>query len=131
MSHTSVGSSNTRKNIPGTTQQAHYTPKVVIPLPPDAAIREIIGKSYDPEKTLNVLKMFAGTEDMYGATIGLVKAIFQTKGIDPKIREMIILRAAAVLNAPYEWQANTQMAKNAGLSSKEIDAAGSDGPVAG
>ena len=24
---------------------------------------------------------------------------------------MIILRAAAVLNAPYEWQANTQMAK--------------------
>jgi hypothetical protein len=26
---------------------------------------------------------------------------------------------------------NTQMAKNAGLSSKEIDAAGSDGPVAG
>jgi hypothetical protein len=55
--------------------------------------------------------MFAGTEDMYGATIGLVKAIFQAKGIDPKIREMIILRAATVLDAPYEWQANTLMAR--------------------
>src|SRR6202044_2328198 len=75
--------------------------------------------------------MFAGTEDLYETTVGLVKAIFQTQGIDPRIREMIILRAAAILNAPYEWQANTQMAKNVGLSPKEIDAAASDGPVVG
>jgi alkylhydroperoxidase family enzyme len=95
---------------------AHYTSKVEIPLPSDETVRRIIGKSYSPEKTLNVIKMFAGTEDMFEATIGLVKAIFQTQGIDPKLRKMIILRAATVLDAPYEWQANTQMAKNAGLS---------------
>ena len=53
-----------------------------------------MGKSYQPEKTLNVLKMFAGTEDMFEATIGIVKAMFSAKGIDPKIRETIILRAA-------------------------------------
>jgi alkylhydroperoxidase family enzyme len=110
---------------------AHDVPRVAIPLPSDAAVRRIIGKSYDPEKTLNVIKMFAGTEDMFEATIGLVKAIFQAQGIDPKTREMIILRAATLLDSPYEWQANTQMAKNVGLSSKEIDAAASDGPVVG
>jgi alkylhydroperoxidase family enzyme len=110
---------------------AHQTSKVAIPLPSDEAVRRIIGKSYNPEKTLNVIKMFAGTEDMFEATIGLVKAIFQARGIDPKLREMIILRAATVLNAPYEWQANTQMAKNTGLSANEIEAAGSDGPVVG
>ena len=44
---------------------------------------------------------------------------------------MIILRASKVLNAPYEAQANVQMAKNAGLSSAEIDAAAGDGPVSG
>jgi hypothetical protein len=70
MSHTSVGSSNTRKSIPGTTQQAHHTPKVAIPLPPEATIRtirEIIGKSYDPEidlvalfKALNQLLVAVG-----------------------------------------------------------------------
>jgi hypothetical protein len=43
----------------------------------------------------------------------------------------IILRAATILDVPYEWQANAQMANNTGLSSKEIDAAGSDGPVTG
>jgi alkylhydroperoxidase family enzyme len=108
-----------------------YTSKVAIPLPSDDAVRRIIGNTYSPDKTLNVIKMFAGTEDMFAATIGLVKAIFQTQGIDPKLREMIILRAATVLHAPYEWQANTQMAKNVGLSPKEIDAAASDGPVVG
>jgi hypothetical protein len=43
---------------------------------------------------------------------------------------MIILRAAKVLNAPYEWQANAKMAANTGLSSEEIKAAAS-GPVSG
>jgi alkylhydroperoxidase family enzyme len=110
---------------------AHDTPQVAIPLPSDEAVRRIIGKSYDPKKTLNVIKMFAGTEDLFDATIGLVKAIFNAQGVDPRTREMIILRAAKVLDAPYEWQANTQMAKNAGLSAQEINAAASDGPVAG
>ena len=113
------------------THSTHYTPRVAIPLPSDEAVRRIIGKSYDAEKTLNVIKMLAGTEDMFDATIGLVKAIFNAQGIDPKTREMIILRAATVLDAPYEWQANTQMAKNVGLSANEIDAAASDGPVVG
>jgi alkylhydroperoxidase family enzyme len=110
---------------------AHYTPQVGIPLPSDEAVRRIIGESYDPEKTLNVIKMFAGTEDMFDATIGLVKAIFKAQGIDPKTREMIILRAATVLDSPYEWQANTQMAKNVGLSPDEIAATASGGPVVG
>src|SRR5436190_13693237 len=47
----------------------HYKAQVTIPLPSDAAVRRIIGNSYDPEKTLNVIKMFAGTEDMFDATI--------------------------------------------------------------
>lgn len=108
-----------------------YASTVAIPLPSEQTVQQIMGNSYDPEKTLNVLKMFAGTEDMFDATIGIVNAMFQTKGVDPKIREMIILRAAKVLNAPYEAQANVRMAKNAGLSAAEIDAAATDGPVSG
>jgi alkylhydroperoxidase family enzyme len=108
-----------------------YTSKVKLPLPSEQTVRQVMGESYDPENTLNVLKMFAGTEDLYEATIGIVRAMFAARGIDPRTREMIILRASKVLNAPYEAQANAQMAKNAGLSSAEIDAAASDGPVSG
>jgi alkylhydroperoxidase family enzyme len=113
------------------THPTPYTSHVRIPLPTDEAIRKVVGKSYDPATALNVMKMFAGTEDMFEAIVGLVKAVFQAQGIDPKTREMIILRTAKVLNSPYEWQANTKMAANAGLSSEEIEAAASDGPVTG
>ena len=108
-----------------------YTSTVKVPLPSEQTVKEMMGESYDPERTLNVLKMFAGTEDLYEATIGIVHAMFQAKGIDPRTREMIILRAAKVLNAPYESQANVVMAKNAGLSAAEIDAVATDGPVSG
>jgi 4-carboxymuconolactone decarboxylase len=108
-----------------------YASTVTVPLPSEQTVQKMMGESYDREKTLNVLKMFAGTEDLFDATMGIVKAMFSAKGIDPKTREMIILRAAKVLNAPYESQANVRMAKNAGLTPAEIDAAASDGPVSG
>ena len=108
-----------------------YKKSVVVPLPTDSEARAIIGDSYDPEQALHVIKMMAGAEDMYPALVGMVKAIFGTPAIDDRHREMIILRSAALLDVPYEWQANEQMARNAGLSSQQIQAAASDGPVEG
>jgi alkylhydroperoxidase family enzyme len=115
-------------NMPG---PSNYTSKVAVPLPPEGEIRRVMGPSYDPKTTLNVLQMFAGAGDMYAATVGLVNAIFVTQGISPKSREMIILRSAKVLNCPYEWQANVVFARNVGLSDAEISAVSADGPVTG
>jgi alkylhydroperoxidase family enzyme len=108
-----------------------YTSRITVPLPPEEEVRKVIGVTYDPHKVLNVFQMFAGTGDMYFATVGLVRAIFQAEGISPKMREMIILRCAKVLDSPYEWQASAVLAKNIGLSDDEILAAGCDGPVEG
>ncbi len=110
------------------TQPAPYATKISIPLPSEDEIRGVMGDSYDPN-TLNVTKMLAGTGDCFTATVGLVKALFTTDGIDPKLREIVTLRVAKVLNAPYEWEANAKMAANTGLTAIEIDAAASDGPV--
>ena len=112
-----------------------YTAKVRVPLPDDDAIKTVIepvfGATYEPDATLNVVKMFTGTEGLFPGFIGLVKAIFGPEGIDPRHRQMIILRVAKGLDAPYEWQVNAVMAKNAGLSDEEIAAVASDGPVTG
>jgi hypothetical protein len=108
-----------------------YLTKVVIPLPADGAITEVMGDLYQPDTTLNVFKMMAGTEDMYPGLMGMIHAVFGAEGIDAKHREMITLRAAKVLNVPYEWRANELIAINAGLSRDEIAAAAFDGPVAG
>lgn len=81
-----------------------YNSRITVPLPPEEEVREVIGDTYDPHKVFNVFQMFAGTGDMYFATAGLVRAIFQAEGIGPKMREMIILRCAKVLDSPYEYK---------------------------
>jgi alkylhydroperoxidase family enzyme len=107
-----------------------YDSSVVVPLPDEDEIARSIGDAYDPDTALNVLKMMSGTGDFFPALIAMVKAVFGERDIDAKHREVIILRAASVLNCPYEWQANEQMAHNAGLTTSEIRAIASDGPPA-
>jgi Carboxymuconolactone decarboxylase family len=104
---------------------------VTVPLPSEEDIRAVIGENYNPDTTLNVIKMFAGTGEFYPVLMGIVRAIFGTPDIDPKHREMIILRSASLLNVPYEWQANKVFATNAGLTDTDIEATTSDGPVSG
>jgi len=99
-----------------------YNAAVVVPLPDDAELTALLGDAYNPDTALNVMKMMSGTGDMFPALIGMVQAIFNEPDIDAKHREVIILRAASQLNCPYEWQANEQMAKNAGLTDAEIGA---------
>jgi alkylhydroperoxidase family enzyme len=102
---------------------------VNVPLPAEEHLKRVIGSSYDSNKTLNVMKMFAGTDDMYPAVVAFIKAVFQAQGINPKLREMIVLRVATKFHVQYEWQAQSILAKNVGLSPAEIDAAASDDPV--
>jgi Carboxymuconolactone decarboxylase family len=108
-----------------------YKQSVAVALPSDGDIRAVMGEDYNPDTTLNVIKMFAGTEEMYPALVGMVRTIFGTPDINDKHREMIILRAASILDVPYEWQANNVMASNAGLTDIEIQATTSSGPVSG
>src|SRR5580698_880813 len=106
-----------------------YRQSVAVALPSDGDIRAVMGEDYNPDTTLNVIKMFAGTEEFYPALIAMVRTVFGTPDINDKHREMIILRAASILDVPYEWQANRVMASNAGLTETEIEATTSDGPV--
>jgi alkylhydroperoxidase family enzyme len=99
---------------------------VTLPLPSEEDLKRVIGPSYDSDKTLNVMKMFAGTEDMYPAVVGFIKAVFEAQGVSPKLREMIVLRVATKYHVLYEWQAQTTLARNVGLSPQEIQAANDD-----
>ena len=112
------------------THPTPYTAQVAVPLPTEEEIKAVVGDGYDPN-VLNVTKMLAGTGDCFAATVGLVRALFTTEGVDPKLREIVTLRVAKLLNAPYEWQQNSQMAANTGLGAAEVDAAASEGPVEG
>jgi alkylhydroperoxidase/carboxymuconolactone decarboxylase family protein YurZ len=109
------------------TPSSGYSTSVAIPLPTDEQLgRETVAK-LTRANDLNAARMLAGTADMLDGVTGLVQAVFQAKDIDPKMRELIILRSAYLLACPYEWQANVVMAKNTGCTQEQIDAMTSDG----
>lgn len=112
-----------------------YGATVTVPLPDDDVIKEVVepyfGGAYQPEATLNVVKMFAGTGAHFAGVIDTVNAIFGPEGINPKHRQMCMMRTAKVFNAPYEWQVHSTIGRNVGLTEDEIAAIASDGPVTG
>ncbi len=73
-----------------------YTSHVTVQLPSDEAFKAIAGDGLVPAETLNVFKMFSGTEEMWPGILGLVRAIFQdpSHGVEEKSRELICLRTA-------------------------------------
>lgn len=107
-----------------------YSTKITIPLPSEQDVRQAMGEQYKSE-TLNVTKMLTGTGDCFPAVVALVKALFQANDIEPKLREVVTLRVATLINAPYEWQQNSKMALNTGLTQDQIDAVATDGSVQG
>ena len=103
--------------------------QVAVPLPSEQVVANILGMECNPDNILNVLKMFAGTGDLYTATDKMVTAIFSADGIDAKLREMIIIRAAKSMNCQYALAIGPVLGRNAGLSDDEIAAALADDPV--
>lgn len=94
-----------------------------LPLPADAELL----KGFD----LHVTRMLAGTEDMSWGFIPFVHAVFGARDVDSGMRELIGLRVAKLLKAPYQWQQHATMGKNAGLTAEVIDAIAADGVATG
>lgn len=64
---------------------------------------------------LNSLPVATGWE-------ALLTAIRQKMGLDPALRELIILRVAVLNQADYEFQAHVPYARQAGVSDAKIEA---------
>ncbi len=93
-----------------------YLPwKVAVPLPSDADLSPETRKLLSQDAPLHVLQMFAGAQDMYPGIATLIQEIFTSPDVDPKLREIIILRTAYLTNCAYEWEANVVFARNVSM----------------
>ena len=109
----------------------NYKASIRVPLPTYKELGYMRAAALRAGPDLNVSRMFAGMGELFKPVVGLIRAIFGARGVDDQTRELICLRVAKLLNAPYEWQANVKMAANVGLTHQEITALASDGPVCG
>jgi 4-carboxymuconolactone decarboxylase len=103
--------------------------KVCVPLPDieslSPAIREAV-----TAMPLNVFLMSANAPASFMALAGLARSILFESQLDPKKREIAILRVAKVTSAIYEWTHHVAVAKQCGVTDDEIKKIQAEDPVA-
>ena len=108
-----------------------YWAPVAVAFPDEAEFLAAAGTPHDPDRTLGLVRMLAGTGEMFAPALALMKAVFAEDGLDPKLRQVLMLRMAVIRNAPYEWQMNATLARNSGLTNGEITAIAATHAVTG
>lgn len=91
-----------------------------------ASLTETVGA-----QPLNIVRMMAHAEKPALALLQLGGALLSGTELDPKLRELVILRISALSRSAYEVRQHEQHARNAGVPSGKIDAAaeGADHPI--
>src|SRR5437763_6792807 len=71
---------------------------------------------------LNIFRMLAHAEEAVRPFLRLGGAILGQGELDPRRRELAILRTAAITGARYEWIQHEAIARGVGASEDQIDA---------
>ena len=70
---------------------------------------------------LNVQRMTANAQSIFVQRSRLSNALFTQTKIDPKVRELAILRTAKDSHSTYEWTQHVPAARHVGLTEQQIE----------
>jgi hypothetical protein len=108
-----------------------YPFAVSIPLPTDAELGpDDVKFLHDFGRNYKDGRMMMGT-GVGRPMITLARAVFRVEGVDPKIREFVVLRIAKLLGGVNPWGPNLRMLDNLGATEAEKEGIQNDGPVSG
>ena len=82
-------------------------------------VRELLDRL--PVK-LNVFRMMAHATTDFRPLVGLGSAILGRQKLSPKLRELAILRVAALSPARYEWVQHVPIAESTGVTTAQVEA---------
>lgn len=74
-------------------------------------------------RPLNLYRVIAHAQAAAPGFLALGRALLSESELDPKLRELVILRVGAISKASYEIYQHKRVAKSVGLSDEEIAAA--------
>lgn len=92
------------------------TPIPLATLPDDVA-RQVIELGAKQE---NLYRALAHSPDLLRAWMAFAWALREHEATPRQLRELMILRTAALQQAPYEWHQHRRMAREAGVTEEEV-----------
>jgi AhpD family alkylhydroperoxidase len=88
----------------------------------DAVADRFFATGADAIPTPNALATLMHHPALAGPFLTYNNVLLQTPAIDPRLRELMILRVAVRTRAPYEWAQHVRLAGRAGITADEIAA---------
>jgi len=92
----------------------------------DAAAERMLAAGPDVPHVPNVLTTMMRHPKLAGPFLIYNAVLLNAPSIDPRLRELMILRVASRTRAPYEWIQHVRMGRSLGLSDDELDALAND-----
>jgi 4-carboxymuconolactone decarboxylase len=83
---------------------------------------EPVREAFERLPALNIFRVLAHAETCFRPFLRLGEAILTKQELDPKLRELAILRVARLTPAEYEWVQHAAIARAVGVSDEQIDA---------
>lgn len=96
----------------------------------DAAAERLLGTDPDAPRVPNVLTTLMRHPALAGPFLVYNAVLLNTPAVEPRVRELMVLRVAWRTRSTYEWAQHVRIARSCGITTEELDAIG-DGPDAG
>ena len=88
----------------------------------DAAAERLLSTGSDAPRVPNVLTTLMRHPDLAGPFLAYNTVLLNAPSIEPRQRELMILRVAWRTRSTYEWAQHVRMAQSCGITADEIDA---------
>ena len=88
----------------------------------DAAADRLLSTGADSPRMPNVLTTLMRHPALAGPFLGYNAVLLNTPAMEPRQRELMILRVAWRTRSTYEWAQHVRMARSCGITADEIDA---------
>jgi len=88
----------------------------------DAAAERLLATGPDARRVPNVLATLMRHPALAGPFLSYNAVLLNTPGVEPRLRELMVLRVAWRTRSTYEWSQHVRIARSCGISAEEIDA---------
>jgi alkylhydroperoxidase family enzyme len=86
----------------------------------DAPTRELFDRIPPPMRAMNVFRTFANHPDLIGAWLGFGAYLLRSSTLEPRLRELVVLRVGWQCHSPYEWGQHVIIGRKSGVLDADL-----------
>jgi len=87
----------------------------------DAATRELFDLMPPQARAMNVFRTFAHHPDLMRSWLGFGRYLLRSSTLEPRLRELIVLRVGWQCRSPYEWGQHVILGRRSGVHDADLE----------